>query len=246
MRLADYQGDLNAGQSWYRPSYAIVAVLTDERVPLRVQDALHRVYLQFWRHQLAYYHPTTNCTSISVDTLRALGLRIAPCGPTHGVLPWLGFPALVAHARSLAKAKLAFDYLTVERTRLLPALAAEAALASLWALAHGDLRGEGDLGRSLAQDIVGLAWLRLPQFPSSRAWGDAPAVSIAEYRSRAPRDPAQAQVIPLPPRAVPGRAARRRPAAAAAPSFRCRGRRVGRAHARGGGGTRVVARVMMA
>ena len=203
VRLADYQGDLNSGQSWYRPSYAIVAVLADPRAALRVQDALHRVYLQFWRHQLAYYHPTANCTSISIDALRTLGLHIPACGPTQRALPWLALPAIALHERSLAKARLAFDYLTVERTRLLPALAAEAALARLWALAHGDLRRQGDLGRVLARDLTALAWLRFPQFPSSRAWGGAPAISIAEYRSRAPRDPAQAQIIPLPPRAFP-------------------------------------------
>jgi len=203
VRLADYQGDVNSGQSWYRPSYAIVAVLDDARAALRVQDALHRVYLQFFRHQLAYYHPTANCTSISVDTLRALGLHVPACGATHGVLPWLGLPFIALHERSLARAKLAFDYLTVERTRLMPALAAEAAFASLWALAHGDLAHQGDLGRTLARDLAALAWLRIPQFPSSRAWGNAPALSIAEYRARAPRDPAQAQIIPLPPRAFP-------------------------------------------
>lgn len=203
VRLADYQGDLNAGQSWYRPSYAVVAVLADPRAALRVQDALHRLYLQFWRHQLVYHHPTANCTSMSVDTLRALGLHVPACGPTQRVLPWLGLPAIALHQRSLAKAKLAFDYLTVERTRLLPALAAEAVLASLWAIAHGDLRRQGALGRLLARDLAALAWLRIPQFPSSRAWGDAPALSIAEYRARAPRDPAQAQIIPLPPRPFP-------------------------------------------
>lgn len=201
--LACYQGDLNSGQSWYRPTYVVAAVLDDPRAALRVQDALHRLWLQFWRHQFAYYHPTANCTSISLDTLRALGWAIPRAGPSHRVLPWLGLPALALRERSLAKAKLAFDYLTAERTRLLPAVAAEAALQSLWSLAHGDLGGQGALGRELAQDLAAIAFLRIPQFPSSRAWGDAPAVSTAEYMARTPKDPAQLQIIPLPPRPFP-------------------------------------------
>jgi hypothetical protein len=39
--------------------------------------------------------------------------------------------------------------------------------------------------------------------PSSRAFGDAPAVSTAEYRTRIPNDPALAQIVPVPPRPFP-------------------------------------------
>jgi hypothetical protein len=55
----------------------------------------------------------------------------------------------------------------------------------------------------LAQDIDALVYLRFPQFPSSRAWGDAPAVSTWEYRMRIPPDPAMAQIVPVPPRPFP-------------------------------------------
>ena len=48
-----------------------------------------------------------------------------------------------------------------------------------------------------------LAWLRLPQFPSSRAQGNAPVASIAEYRARVPKDPALRQVVPVPARPFP-------------------------------------------
>ena len=101
--LDNYLADLNAGQAWYRPSYMLVAALSDERAPVLLQAALGRVYNQFWRHQIAYYHPTTNCTSISVDTLRALGWEIPRRGPTNRLVAVLGFPWLLLKERSAAK-----------------------------------------------------------------------------------------------------------------------------------------------
>ncbi|HEX4886113.1 MAG TPA: hypothetical protein VFX05_18365 [Casimicrobiaceae bacterium] len=201
--LDRYQGDLNSGQAWYRPSWALVAILDDERAAVRVQSALGRVFRHFWRGELAYYHPTDNCTSIAMDTLRALGLDAPVAGPTARWTAWLALPWLVLKERSVAKAKLAFDYLVTERTRLLPAVALEAVFEALWSLAHGRGERQGRLGMELAVDLRALAWLSLPQYPSSRAWGDAPAVSLDEYRSRVPRDPAARRIIPLAPRALP-------------------------------------------
>ena len=51
--LDAYLGDLNSGQSWYRPSYVLVLALRDVRAAALVQSALARVYHQFYRHQLA-------------------------------------------------------------------------------------------------------------------------------------------------------------------------------------------------
>ena len=206
--LDNYLGDLNSGQGWYRPSYLVVAVLNDARAAELVQSALGRVYQQFWRHQIVYYHPTDNCTSISIDTLRALGLRVPERGPTSRLAAWAGFPYHVIKDRSIAKAKLAFDYLVVDQTRLMPA----AALEEIYALLRGLVDGHdaqagaadgGLLAGLLAADLDALAFLRLPQFPSSRAFGTAPAVTTWEYRSRLPRDPALAQIVPVPPRPFP-------------------------------------------
>lgn len=201
--LHNYQGDLNAGQSWYRPSWMLVVVLDGERAAMRVQSALGRVYRQFWRHQLAYYHPTENCTSISVDTLRILGLDVPRAGPTSRIGAWLVFPWLLMRERSLAKAKVSFDYLVAERTRLLPRVALQALFDALWAIAWRTAAGGGRLEREIAQEMSALAWLRLPQFPSSRAQGNAPVASIAEYRARVPKDPALRQVVPVPARPFP-------------------------------------------
>ena len=201
--LDNYLGDLNAGQSWYRPSYLLVAVLRDERAAALVQSALNRVYNQFYRHQLQYYHPTANCTSISMDMLRALGWTIPSRSPSGLLLAWLGFPYLVLRQRSLAKAKVTFDYLCADQTRLLPAAALEEAFSSLLAIARGEPGGDGRLGAMLREDLDALALLRMPQFPSSRAVGDAPAASMAEYRARLPDDPTQMQIVPVPNRPFP-------------------------------------------
>jgi hypothetical protein len=58
---------------------------------------------------------------------------------------------------------------------------------------------------AFAEDIEALVYLSVPQLPSSRAWGDYPVVTPWEYRARYPRDPAQAKIIPVPPRPFPER-----------------------------------------
>lgn len=201
--LDRYQGDLNCGQSWYRPSWALVAVLDDERAAVRVQSALGRLYRHFWRGQQPYYHPTDNCTSLAVDTLRALGLDVPRYGASGRWKAWAALPGVALQERRWQAGKLAFDYLVTERTRLLPALALEAVLQALLGLARRESAPAGALGRELAEDLAALAWLVLPQFPSNRAWGGPPVASLAEYRSSMPADPAQRQIIPLPPRHLP-------------------------------------------
>jgi hypothetical protein len=201
--LDHYQGELNAGQSWYRPSWIVAAVLDDARAAVRVQSAFGRVFAHFWRHQLPYYHPIDNCTGITIDTLSALGLDLARRGPTSRIGAPLAYPALLARERSLARAAIAYDYLVTDRTRLLPALAVEALFEALWALAEQRHDPRGTLARELQHDLAALAVVRLPQFPSSRAFGAPPVVSLAEYRQRVPRDPAQRKIIALPERAFP-------------------------------------------
>src|SRR5206468_2822922 len=204
--LDNYLADLNSGQAYYRPSYLLVAVLAQDRAANLVQSAFGRVYNQFYRHQLVYYHPTTNCTSISVDTLRALGLDVPARGPTSRMLASAGFPLLVAKERSIEKAKEAFDYLTVDQTRLMPAAAIEEIFACLVSLCgrSGTTRTDGgSLAAVLARDIDALVFLRFPQIPSSRAWGDAPVIDVREYRARLPSDPSKMQIVPVPARRFP-------------------------------------------
>ena len=202
--LDAYLADLNSGQAWYRPSYLVVAILERERVADRIQGALERTYNQFYRHQLVYRHTTMNCASISVDVLRTLGWDVQARGATSWLAGALGLPYFAVQNRSLAKGADSFDYLTEDQTRLLPAAAFEEIGADMLRLANGTLRRQPTpLEAALAQDIEAIVFLRVPQLPSSRAWGDFPVATAWEYRDRYPSDPAQAKIIPVPPRPFP-------------------------------------------
>ena len=214
--LDNYLADLNSGQGWYRPSTMLVAVLQDERAAVLVQSALNRVFNQFYRHQLVYYHPNQNCASISVDTLRALGWEVPARGPSSRVLAWVAYPFIAVRDRSIGKAKLAFDYLRTDQTRLMPAAALEQAFASLWAMAQGTPSARtASSGRCWRRTFRRWLSLRFPQFPSSRAFGDAPAVSTWEYRTRVPERSGAGADRAGAAAPVPAGVARRRPAAGA-------------------------------
>ena len=98
--------------------------------------------------------PTMNCASISVDVLRALGWRLPERGATSWPAAWLGFPWFALRNRSLAKAAQSFDYLTEDRTRLLPAVAFEEIGADLLQMAAGTLpREPSPIEAMLAADL---------------------------------------------------------------------------------------------
>jgi hypothetical protein len=97
-----------------------------------------------------------------------------------------------------------FDYLTEDRTRLFPAAGFEEIGADLLRLAHGrPARPPTPIEAMLAEDLEALVFLRVPQLPSSRVWGDYPVVSAREYRRRYPSDPSKVQIIPVPSRPFP-------------------------------------------
>ena len=204
--LDNYLADLNSGQGWYRPSHMLIAVLAGDRAPALVQAALNRVYNQFWRHQLVYRHATMNCTGISMDVLRVLGWEVPARGPASRVIAALGFPFFALKERSIAKACIAFDYLTADQTRLMPAAALEEAGANLLSLAAGTpptTAETGALARMLAADVEAIVFVRFPQFPSSRVFGDAPAVTVREFHARVPAEPGLMQIVPVPARPFP-------------------------------------------
>jgi len=204
--LDNYLADLNSGQAWYRPSYLIVAVLRHERVASQVQGALARIYNQFYRHQLVYRHTSMNCASISVDVLRALGWSVPARGASSRIAAWLGLPYFLLREKSLAGAARQFEYLTEDLTRLLPAVAFEEMGADLLRMAAGALpRAATTLETALAEDLEAICFLRVPQLPSSRVWGDYPVVTPWEYLARLPSDPELRQIIPVPPRPFPER-----------------------------------------
>jgi hypothetical protein len=202
--MENYLGDLNSGQSWYRPSWLLVATLRDERTAAHLCSALGRVFNQFYRHPFQYHHATGNCTGISISLLRTLGWNVPALGASSWVKAVLGLPVVAASARSLDKGRTQFDYFSEERTRLLPALAFEQAGADLMQLVAGTpTRKLTAFEGMLRSDVEEIILMRIPQFPSSRVRGDYPVASLEEYLQRMPPNPADRQIIPLDPRPFP-------------------------------------------
>lgn len=202
--LDNYFADLNSGQAWYRPSYMLVAVLRDQRTAAHIQSALGRIYNQFYRHQFSYQHARANCAGITVSTLRALDWQIPVRGPEGWLKAIAGLPLTTLTSGSLKKGKAIFDYFTEDQTRLYPAAAFEEIGADLLQLAQGSARRTlSAFERMLSEDIDALLLVRIPQLPSSRAWGDFPIVNSREYHARVPKKPEDRQIVPVGPRPFP-------------------------------------------
>jgi len=147
-----------------------------------------------------------NCASISVDVLRALGWNVPVRGATSRMLAAFAFPYIAARERRADAAVQMYDYLTEDRTRLFPAAAFEEIGADLLRLAtRAGGREPTPFEALLAEDLEAICFLWLPQLPSSRPWGNYPVVSTWEYHRRVPSNPAQQQIIPVPPRPFPWR-----------------------------------------
>ena len=203
LTMDSYLGDLNSGQSWYRPSYLLVAVLKQERTAAIYQQAIGRVYNHFYRHDFLYRHSIANCTGISMQTMRSLGWNIPEQGATSRAMAVVALPYKAIRELSIESGRHAYDYLVTEQTDLFPFAAFDAAGRDLL----GRITGGGPAGTRyegmLRDDIEALIYLRIPQFPSSRAFGQAPVQSIDEYNDRMPRDKSQMKIIPVPPRPFP-------------------------------------------
>lgn len=198
-----YMGDLNSGQAWYRPSYMLVAVLKQDRVATLYQGAISRVFNHFYRHDFVYRHATANCAGISIDTLRALGWQVPKQGPTSMLKAIAGLPYMTVKEGSLESGRQAFDYMSAERTALYPFVAFEAIGRDILERLVVGKQATAGLEAMLAEDIEALIYVRIPQFPSSRAFGQAPVASFDEYMQRVPEDRKDWKIVPVPPRPFP-------------------------------------------
>jgi len=198
-----YLTDLNGGQSWYRPSYMLVAVLREDRAARLYDQGIARVFNHFYRHDFTYRHASANCAGISLDTLRSLGWSIPTLGPTSKAKAWLGLPYMAIKDMSVSSGTQAFDYMMAERSGLFPFVAFNVAGSDLLGrLTRGKVLDQG-LERLLADDVEAILFVRVPQIPSSRAFGSAPVASYEEYMARVPADRSQWVVRPAPPRPFP-------------------------------------------
>jgi len=199
-----YMGDLNSGQAWYRPSYMLVAVLKDQRAPALYQEAISRVFNHFYRQDFHYRHASTNCAGINVETLRTLGWKVPRLGGESPLKAAVALPYMALKEVSLASGQNAYDYLKTERTELLPFVAFNTIAEDLLTrLAVPGRAGSEQLEAQLGQDLEALLFVRIPQFPSSRAFGSEPVMSLHEYQQRAPANHADWKIVPVAPRVLP-------------------------------------------
>jgi hypothetical protein len=201
--MDNYLADLNSGQSWYRPSYLLIAVLRQERAAAIYQQAIGRVYNHFYRHDFRYRHSIANCAGISMQTLRSLGWNIPERGPTSRAKAVVALPFMAAKDLSLQSGRNAYDYLITEQTDLYPFAAFDAAGRDLLQRIAGSGSVATRYENMLRDDLEAVIFVRIPQFPSSRAFGQAPVMSIDEYQERVPKDKAQWKIVPVGPRPFP-------------------------------------------
>lgn len=200
-----YLMDLNNGQSFYRPSYMLVAVMKDAAAtPKQYQAAINRVYNHFYRHDFVYHGAKTNCAGISVDTFRSLGWQLPERGNGGLLKATAAYFYVAATSGSLKDARKIYDYIVTEDTVLNPAAAFDAMGIDMLDLVQAKTsRTLTPLEQQLSNDIEALIYVHIPQIPSSRAFGQAPVYSFDEYLKRAPADHSQWKIIPVGPRPFP-------------------------------------------
>jgi hypothetical protein len=187
-----YLMDLNSGQQYYRPSYMLVAILSNQRTAAAFQGGVQRVFNHFYRQDFQYCHATANCAGISIDVFDSLGWRIPKRGAAVSFTSIAASAYVLAKNRSFAKSRKIFDYLKAEQTRLLPAVAFEAAGQDLLQIVGATGMPERALSayeEQLRTDVEAILLIRIPQVPSGRAIGSAPAFSFDEFRSRMRHEP---------------------------------------------------------
>ena len=199
-----YLMDLNSGQSFYRPSYMVVALLKNAQPAQQYQGAINSVYNQLYRHDIDYNHSRNNCAGISVDTFQGLGWNIPLQGPSSYPKAIGAYAYVAASERSLDKGRKIYDYLTEDQVRLYPALTFDTMGNDLLNIAQGKTtRLLSAYEQSLADNIEAILFVRIPQIPSSRVAGLAPVYSFDEYMQQAPADRSQWKVVPTEPRPFP-------------------------------------------
>ncbi|QBE64061.1 hypothetical protein [Pseudoduganella lutea] len=203
--MDNYLMDLNSGQKYYRPSWMLVAVLNNQRTAAAFQGGVQRVFNQLYRHDFLYRHASANCAGISVDVFDSLGWKIPKRGPTAPLKSLAAYAYIAAKDGSLQSGRKIYDYLNEEQTRLLPAVAFEAAGLDLLEIvgAKGTQRTLTAYEQQLRSDIDAIFLVRIPQTPSSRVTGSAPVFSFDEFQSRVPENQADWKIVPVAPRPFP-------------------------------------------
>ncbi len=199
-----YMADVNSGQSYYRPTQMIVAVMKDDALARKVQDDFKTRYQQYYAHQIKYDHTHNACTSLIVDVLRADGWDYPLAGPSPGLSRFS--LSMLAGVFSLSPKKYADvnDALSQERTHLFPRAAFDSLSGDMIGMADGSVKRQlTPFEEQLKDGLVALVLVQLPQFPSSRAFGQFPVADGVEYFHRAPLLPSNWKTVPTLPRSFP-------------------------------------------
>ncbi|MBI3564753.1 MAG: hypothetical protein HY079_06125 [Elusimicrobia bacterium] len=201
-----YMADLNSGQSWYRPTDMMVLVMKDASVPLRLQEKFKQQYADYYAHKIVYDHTHKTCAALIVDPLKDEGWRV----PEEGKTPWLiakGLSKLVG-AKDPKAGQTMFETLREEPTRVFPRAAFVSEGGDLLTMVGAF--GAEPLGRELTpleselrDGLLAILYVRLPQIPSSRAFGRDPAGGVVDYFMRTPMDRSKWKTVPTEPRPFP-------------------------------------------
>jgi hypothetical protein len=210
--MDNYMMDLNSGQSYYRPSYMLVAILKRPEAAAWYQGAMVHVFDRFYRHHIEYDHAKSNCAGLSIDALNGLGWQLPVLGPTSTVKAALGYYYSSATDLSFASGMRTFHYMVEERSRLYPRAAFETVGQDLLMLVGAPTRPLTRYEQMLRDDVEAIVFVRIPQIPSSRAFGTYPVASFDEYMARVPKDRKDWKIVPVDPRVFPD-ALRDRPVA---------------------------------
>lgn len=199
-----YLMDLNNGQSYYRPSYMLVAIMRDSSIPQRYQSSIDKVFDDFYRHNVTYDHAKSNCAGLSIDTLRQIGWKVPERGSDGYLKAVAAYFYVAITSKSLKDARNVYNYITEESTRLNPAAAFDAIGNDMLMLANQHAgRPLSPTERQFSESVEALVYVHIPQIPSSRAFGQAPVYSFDEYLERAPADRSQWKIVPVEPRPFP-------------------------------------------
>jgi hypothetical protein len=205
-----YMADLNSGQSYYRPSYMLVAVLKTDKIPADFQAATNKSFEHFYANDFVYDHSRNNCAGVSLDTLRNLGWNIPTRGKTSQLKAIGAYIYIAITEQSLTNGRAAYDYFNTETTRLLPAVAFDAIGENLLMGAQQwnrklylDHNPVTPFMQKIGDDIEAIYFVRIPQIPSSRVFGFAPAYSIEQFMKEAPADRTKWKTVPTTPNPLP-------------------------------------------
>lgn len=203
-----YMTDLNSGQSWYRPSYLLVMVMKDDRVPLQFQETFKEQYRKYYAQDLKYEHTHENCTALIADPVRADGWKFPEQGPTPKLIALLMSKAVALASGDKKAGEQIYESLREEPTRSFPRASFDSVGADLLSLAGS--YGADPLGRTLSpmekriqEDLIAVLFVRMPQIPSSRKFGRDPAGGVVDYFTRVPTDRSKWQTVPTFPRPFP-------------------------------------------